>query len=548
MALSARRSASEVAAATLDQARFSGVGAEAWRAMWEAARIFSTTHAYPSHDFPHVEEALCPLCQQGLGDEAGKRMLSFEAFVTGDVEAKAKAAEGHLRTLLESLPTIPAGEDWVARYSSIPGAEEPARGVHVAFAACLEALGRALVPDEVPVADCRSLIAVLDAQRRTLEPEQNLLLNAQKGSERAKLEAELAHLRMLDWCNDNLPAILVELGRLKKVEALDAAAKRTSTAPLTKKKNELAQAELTGGYQSRFEQELKALGGSRLPVKPMEAGKGAKGRVTFSLAIVGAKKVAAPVDVLSEGEARVVSLAAFLADVTVAGARTPFVFDDPISSLDVEFEERVADRLIALARTRQVLVFTHRLSLVALIREAIRKGNAAAKHVDGQTPLKPREVVLRRLGKRIGLATDTGVHESKVEKALNDVMNRRMVAAKKAEEAGDPDTYADLMQGICSDIRTLAERAVEEELLSGVVVRFRRSVVTKDKLTLLAKINVDDCTFIDDLMTRFSVFEHSQASELPVAIPSYEDVMADAMALKNWVVEFRERVAEAVEA
>jgi ABC-type bacteriocin/lantibiotic exporter with double-glycine peptidase domain len=71
-------------------------------------------------------------------------------------------------------------------------------------------------------------------------------------------------------------------------------------------------------------------------------------------------------------------LAAFLADITGSGQPTPFVFDDPISSLDQEFEERVADRLVELLRTRQVIVFTHRLSLLALLEDALDKANKNA--------------------------------------------------------------------------------------------------------------------------------------------------------------------------
>ncbi|MFC0571556.1 AAA family ATPase [Paraburkholderia solisilvae] len=90
-----------------------------------------------------------------------------------------------------------------------------------------------------------------------------------------------------------------------------------------------------------------------------------KGRISFALKLRDTKQNAAAHAVLSEGESRIVALAAFLADITGSGQSTPFVFDDPISSLDQEFEERVADRLVELSRTRQVIVFTHRLSLLA---------------------------------------------------------------------------------------------------------------------------------------------------------------------------------------
>ena len=67
-------------------------------------------------------------------------------------------------------------------------------------------------------------------------------------------------------------------------------------------------------------------------------------------------------EVLSEGESKIVSIAAFLADVTGKSKKAPFIFDDPISSLDQNFEEAVVQRLIELSHDKQVLIFTHRLS------------------------------------------------------------------------------------------------------------------------------------------------------------------------------------------
>jgi hypothetical protein len=43
---------------------------------------------------------------------------------------------------------------------------------------------------------------------------------------------------------------------------------------------------------------------------------------------------------------------------------------DPMSSLDQEYEERTAERLVALSATRQVIVFTHRLSLLRYLTQA----------------------------------------------------------------------------------------------------------------------------------------------------------------------------------
>jgi hypothetical protein len=55
------------------------------------------------------------------------------------------------------------------------------------------------------------------------------------------------------------------------------------------------------------------------------------------------------------------------------------------------------------------------------------------------------------------------------------------------------------------------------------------------------KIASADCRLIDDIMTRYSCFEHSQPAELPGPQPDHESVTNDALSLKEWVLEFRKR-------
>ncbi len=61
-------------------------------------------------------------------------------------------------------------------------------------------------------------------------------------------------------------------------------------------------------------------------------------------------------------------------------------------------------------------------------------------------------------------------------------------------------------------MRILVERMVEDTLLSKVVCRFRRAVHTQKKIASLAKIKPEDCQLIDEFMTKYSRYEHSQPS------------------------------------
>lgn len=88
----------------------------------------------------------------------------------------------------------------------------------------------------------------------------------------------------------------------------------------------------------------------------------------------------------------------------------------------------------------------------------------------------------------------------------------------------------------------LIERTVEKILLNGLVERFRRSVQAQ-QIKSLAKITVDDCSTVEDMMTKYSRFEHSQSDELPGTLPSVDELSADLDVVITWIDGFKKRVA-----
>jgi len=72
------------------------IGAEAWRSLWESARVYSQQQAYPAQAFPFTGDgARCVLCQQELDDAAAGRLSRFEEFVKDESkkqEQKTRAA------------------------------------------------------------------------------------------------------------------------------------------------------------------------------------------------------------------------------------------------------------------------------------------------------------------------------------------------------------------------------------------------------------------------------------------------------------------------
>jgi len=220
-----------------------------------------------------------------------------------------------------------------------------------------------------------------------------------------------------------------------------------------------------------------------------------------------------------------------LADVTGKSNQAPFIFDDPISSLDQTYEEAVVKRLVELSHDKQIIVFTHRLSLLGTVR-----------HFAEKKSIKPDVVSIRSADWGTGEPAPIPLSQSDIKSALSTLMNQRYQDAKKANDNGEFEHAEILLKSICSDFRTLVERSIENDLLCGVIQRFQRPVHTL-KLKDLAKLKNSDCNLLDSLMTKYSGFEHSQPAEAPVELPKPDELLVDMAALKDWREEYAKRTA-----
>ena len=232
-----------------------------------------------------------------------------------------------------------------------------------------------------------------------------------------------------------------------------------------------------------------------------------KGRVLHRLQLQNATRGSLD-DILSEGEYKIVSLAAFLADVGGKSYPAPFVFDDPISSLDQDFEESVVQRLVELSKERQVIIFTHRLSLLGLMQDYAKKAG-----------LEPHVICVRQESWGTGEPGGIPFFAKKPKKSLDFLLNERLKQTSKIFQEQGKEVYEPIAKSICSDFRILLERMIESELLADVVHRYRRAVNTIGKINKLSRITDIDCKFFDHMMTKYSRYEHSQPTEAPVQLP-----------------------------
>lgn len=522
------------AKATVSTSEFEGIGTDTWKAMWSAAKAYSVSSAYPALEFPVViDDSRCVLCHQSLDESAKERLKAFEAFVISTLETTAIDAEKAWKETLKNLPVRPSKENLVTAIEA-SGMETPIWLPKLETE--WEKIGNALLAvakgefPEVDLANTRSLHTELSTQVAALEKDAMQLDADAKQFDRKNAQLAKTELEAKKWTSEQAAAIAEEHARQKKLAQFVVWMGHTSTRGITLRSTTVADKYLTKGYVDRFNGELKALGAGYISVElvklPARQGK-SKYRIQLSgLTTTGS----GPNHILSDGEQRIVSLAAFLADSEANSHKAPFVFDDPISSLDYEFEKACVSRLMELSKTRQVIIFTHRLSLVSMVVDS--------------PEAESEEISIRSYQGICGLPSSIKPYSGRPDKGLNVLIEKHKQATKVFAEQGF-EAYEPLGRATCSEFRTIVEKSVEVVLLDEIVLRFRKSVMTGDKknnkLSKLLRIQHEDCDLIEEMMTRYSGFMHSHSDEFPIEVPSPDVIAGDLDRMSTWFKTFKSR-------
>lgn len=523
-----KQQTSELAAkVSLQSAVLEGVGTEQWLALWEIARSYSTEIAYAEHPFPNVgDNARCVLCHQELSPEAKQRLESFDDYVANEAATAAKSAKAALDKAIKALSALPDDETLVAKGAGA-GLDQAAIDALKGVYALLRARRALLVADAVveQFGDAPNTEEWVTAARvisSGYAAQSKQFIEGFNEEDRKAKTARQNELLARKWIHEQKSAVEAEVKRLAQVDKLMKAKDLCNTRAISFKKSALSEELITPAYIGSFNSELKNLGARRVKVELVKT-RVERGAVLHQVKLQKAVRSKPIQDVLSEGEHRIVCVAAFLADVSSKPNGSTFVFDDPISSLDLDYEEAVVQRLVSLSATRQVIVFTHRLSLLGMVQDYAKKADVPV-----------RVVQIRKEPWGAGEPGDESIEAAKPKAVLNDHLPKRIASAKVVLETEGEAAYRLHAQSICTETRKLIERMIELELLADVIQRHRRAINTLGKLEKLADIKPEDCEFLEEMMTKYSRYEHAQSAEAPVELPLPDELSEDVVKLKAW--------------
>lgn len=511
-----------------ENCKLEGLGENSWKNLWNAAKTYSEQYAYQKEHFPYIgKDSRCVLCHQKLSAEAIKRFQSFDEYIKGELEKKLQESIKILNNSKNTIPNIETQEQWSNLCQLAKIKDEGIIEKLITLRKKYENSREKLIND-IAISDNEDITEILDYLKKlriSLDESAKIYEDDAKNSNKEELQNNINELELKKILCQNKDAIKTELARLKQLSFLDKCKKTANTRELTIKKSELSEELITKEFIERFNTQLNKLG-SKVDVK-LKKDSASKGNITYKIVLTDSSE--APRLVLSDGEYRIISLAAFIADVLGHEGSCPFIFDDPITSLDDDYESNVVKNLCELSKTRQVIVFTHRISLLKALETEAENINSSSKTV----------CISGRDFKKKGVPVELPMSQSSILKSANSILNEKIREIRNSD-INSPE-YECKIHFICQQIRILVEKSIEDYLLNGVVSRFRRDIQTKNKIEKLSKIEIKDCLFIDRMMTKYSYYDHPQPDETPLQEFSITDIENDMKEFTEWLKKLKER-------
>jgi hypothetical protein len=469
--------------------------------------------------------------------DSPERLRRFQAFVESTLQQELDRATATFGAALLSLENLHVSDETTGATIEELRVEDEELATtleHRMRAAedCRSEITRSLKanlphPDNLPVVDLDSSAVTRHGQ--TLRSRAARVLEGANADTKERLAKELAQLEAREILGRSLDAVLREIERKKRLAAYQLCLRDTSTRGITQKSSEVTKAAVTGRLASSFQGELRRLRFRHLEVELCEVG-GERGALYHKLVLKRAAGVELP-RVVSEGEARTLSIAAFFAELSTAAAKGAILFDDPVSSLDHVWRENVACRLAEESKTRQVIVFTHDIAFLVALVSCAKECGASCNHQ-----------YLRREAAGAGVSSpDLPWVAMKVGERIG-VLKNLWQGAEKLHRTAPRERYEQEAMFIYGRLREAWERALEEVMLNGVVERYRRSIQTQ-QVRHLSDITVQDCEALEAGIAKCSrcLAGHDHAGAENPSIPDPTELQDDIAALEHWAQAIRQR-------
>jgi len=497
-----------------------GTGEPVWKALYLAAKKYSTEQAYIGHTFPNLDvDAKCVLCQQPI-ETVSDRMQRFKAHLDDDLSKTASEKSEELRKAIELL------EHAALDIGFNQALEAEIVGFDPGLSDEITKYGEKLLEIKELILDSAKnnawdkefeIIGKPHVKIRNIAAKKlwsaRIYKRAADPSKLDSLNKELKNLKAKEQLNPLVASIESLVSRLELKSQLEDCKKELNPRVLSAKSKEIAGKIITKSLKDALDNEFLLLGVEHIKTKLKDRIEHAKVKYTLLLDLPISNKLDL---ILSEGEQRAVSLAAFLAELQLTNHRAGIIFDDPVSSLDHVRRRKVALRLVEEAKLRQVIVLTHDIAFLSELLDSI--GTAKIDHIVHH---------LEWLGEcsgniKSGLPWDKVGYRERVAQLKKDA-NKLLPWPPYPNEKQVKDA-----REVYSQIRATIEKMVEDVVFNGVITRFSE-VVGVGGLSKIAGLQFEHCEAITVLWKKCHRItgSHDQPVLKDAPVPSPTDMLVD---------------------
>lgn len=538
--LQSKKTALEVLSKSLSSnAILEDVGGDVWRELYLAAKTFSE-QCYSGKHFPNLEsDAVCVLCQQPYNTEAQTRMGAFEKLMEGSIKKEYDTAKSSLDKGIKYLK-----ENFIDNHETLKNNLTDLKSEHddledselITIKDCANTLVTLTAPlnDEgiTPLCFSSQLLSkiqtitqstskLLEEVKEILKPEKLSALNLKLQEYEQKKEVFDKKAEYLAYIADTLIN-----------QKIDECIKQIDTTSITKGGNKIVSSHVSDLFLEQLKKELLQLGAKKIPLNLKTSGD--SGTVNFDIGLENATipKATKLTDILSEGEVKVISLAVFLAEVGIHPDKYPIVLDDPVTSLDHKYREKIAERLVVEGIDRQVIIFTHDISFVTMIEK-----NCMEKQV------KLHMISIRNDNGHGEIKEDSPWNAKSVSDRITFLRNLHSQLKVEAPNI-DQDAYNRRAGEIYGFFRETWERFIEEIIFHKTISRFGYEV----KTLRLNGVTVTDDDYKEIYwgMSKCSrwMVGHDDSAPLDSARPKVEEILADIEKFNTYYKSCKKRNTE----
>lgn len=476
-------------------------------------------------DYPNRPDEICVYCQQPLIEQRSQELIrSYRSVLKDNSDAKLNALQIELNATRNAVKAVDSALELHQPSFGVKdgGCVQPDE-LQVLKSNLVKLQGAILDGDltylEQYEFNCEKAIAVIQGKLNECKNHLATMnerlggLNLQEQKIRVN-RSELADRKLLHANKADVPRLIEN--KLIVHKLLKAKPSLQSTA-LSRKTTQAREELVSGNFSSIFQSEVRELRKSQIKID-LDFGT-EKGQSKMRQVIGTGHSLQ---DVLSEGEQKAIALAEFLTELQLDNSLAPVIFDDPVNSLDHHLIEDVARRLIKLSKDRQVVIFTHSVLLYNFLLYCLN-----GKH---PTYKKEFDCIMYDVATEkgyTGVLTSSEAGKNTVTyyiKRINSVLNNR------PKEMSDSDA-ASLGYGY---LRSAIEISVENEMLSGTVVRYQKNVMLMNFGKLKTALIEQHKDKVYEIFERCCAFlpGHSNPQEIATE-PTIDDLTADFNAFEE---------------